>query len=135
MVKRLDNGATEGVIIQIILYCRHIDEFSTLLSTLSQLYVVTITTRWETFLRVINHTNYDLLLVEMPEQENDLLTFINSRKHGPDFNVILLNGSPTTEFLAHAFRCGVIDYFPAPIDQQLLCERVRYFVGRTSESG
>ncbi|MBN1480008.1 hypothetical protein EH223_18930 [candidate division KSB1 bacterium] len=112
----------------ILIYCHCIDEFYPLLTLLSQSVILVVTTQWDMLLSTMLKYDFDLLLLEMPQKEDDLFRLLDHIKETEDVKMILLDGSQTAEVLVQAFKYGVKDYFPTPIDQRLLGERVLFLV-------
>ena len=120
----------------ILLICRRAETYATLIEVLSHDYLVAICTKFESIQDKIERDKYSLFIIEHTLNENIVMKVL-------DFNmlvsqrgsrVILLDGQPKKEFIAAAFARGLCDYFPAPVQHELLVERVHSLVKETAST-
>ena len=109
----------------ILLFCKETNPYSRLISTLAKRYLVAVSCDVDEFCRYIKKRKYDLVLLEIPESEELFLKAVKeivSLEAKPP--IILIGGNGSESATAEAFRLGVCDYFPKPVDFELLVERV-----------
>lgn len=76
-----------------------------------------------------------LILIEIDDDDKALIAMVSEiKRQVPQAHIILLNGSIQQAILAQAFKYGISDYFPAPIDFELLYERISVILRRFDNS-
>jgi DNA-binding response OmpR family regulator len=116
---------TSTSIPQILLYCNESGICQELAVTLAQTYNIILTPDFNKLESLVLDGHYNIVLSEIPANGHDLLSMLTrifQRK--PQTHIVLLDGSPEQATVAAAFRLGVSDYFPQPINFSLLLERV-----------
>ena len=112
---------------RILLICQHAGAYALLIQALSQDYIVTVCARFEGIAGQIENHHFDLLIIEYVSNEEVVMHALElcapATHRGA--HIILLNGRPKKELLAAAFAHGLYDYFPSPVQQELLVERVK----------
>jgi len=111
----------------ILLICHDSSPYLSLIHTLSNSYAVTVCTRFEGIKKKIAEQVFDLLIIEHVPNDNIVMRALEMCRPATQqgARVILINGHPRKEFIAAAFAHGLCDYFPAPVQQELLLERVQ----------
>jgi response regulator RpfG family c-di-GMP phosphodiesterase len=72
--------------------------------------------------------SYNMAVVQINDCDKETLSQLKELVvRFPRIIIILIDGHPDQLFLAHAFRTGVKDYFPDPVDNKLLYERIAAF--------
>ena len=114
----------------ILLICQSSSAYVSLIQALSTDYAVTVCSRFEGIQKRIERQDFDLLIVEHVLNDKIVMHALELCKPATQRGapVILLDGHPRKEFIAAAFAHGLCDYFPAPMQQELLIERVQSLV-------
>jgi len=109
----------------ILLFCKETNPYFHLISKLAKKYIVAVSCDVDEFSRYIKLRRYDLVLFEIPESEQIFIkTVAEIVNLEPTPQIILLGGNSAQVAIAEAFRLGVCDYFPKPVEIDLLAERV-----------
>ena len=118
---------------RILLICRSSAPYSSLIQALSADNVITICARFEGIEKQIEQQDFDLLIIEYVLKDKIVMRALELCKPATQRGapVILLDGHPKNDFLAAAFAHGLRDYFPAPVQQDLLIERVNSLLKQT----
>ena len=121
---------------RILLICQNMRVYETLVETFSTNFVCTICSRYEDIKKHIADGEFNLILVEHSTNEDDILKILIACEQPAkiDAKVILLNGSPTKEWIAAAFSHGLCDYFPSPVKMGLLLARVQSLLQEKDET-
>lgn len=111
----------------ILLICQNTGPYFSLIRTLSIDYVVTVCSRFEGVREQIANQVFDLFIIEYSANDHLVLQMLElcrpAMQRGA--RVILIDGNPGKEFIAAAFAHGLCDYFPEPVQEALLVERVQ----------
>ena len=109
----------------IMLFCKEAYPYCQLISKLAKKCLVAVSCDADEFAKYIKQRNYDLVLLEISSSEELFLKIVGdivSLNLKPP--IILLGGNGLESAIAEAFRLGAGDYFPKPVDFDLLVERI-----------
>ena len=119
----VDNSAKNHF--KILFCCADFTLFGNLFSQLAKIYTITICNNVSELLSIVNTCFYNMALVQVTSCDNDFSKCLKDfRSHYPQIIVILINGHLHQSFLVEAFKMGIKDYFPEPVDINLLYERI-----------
>ena len=110
---------------RIVFCCSRPEAYRDLIFKLLQNHVVTVATQLYDCKSISSETLNDIYLFEIPsDEEIFLMTLQEIFELNPEINIIILNGGAKRNTIAEAFRIGVCDYFPEPVNTILLVERI-----------
>lgn len=111
---------------RILIICRRTNSYKSLIEALSTKYSVTVCVKCDDIKKRIEKKKFDLLIMEHATSEKIILQTLEDCKSvmHQGTRVILLDGHPGKEFIAKAFGQGLFDYFPTPVQQELLIDRI-----------
>jgi DNA-binding response OmpR family regulator len=111
--------------LQIVFSCHDISCYQNFMSGLAKQFIVTICQDFDQLLEILQYGKPDLVLVEVPQNKSTFLSsLINLLQKFPDLRIILVSDQLHQHELIAAFNIGTKDYFPDPVDELLLLERV-----------
>lgn len=120
-VKSTSSHATPRVIV----CCRDTDLYHELIARLTRDYIVTITAQLDNIADSLEESQNQVVLIEVPENEELFISILRELfKKDETTRIIILGGCASRASLAEAFRIGVCDYFPEPVNSELLIERL-----------
>lgn len=77
------------------------------------------------FLNKRHAVHFDIVILEMEEPLDDSLNRLKKiRQTNPGAKVIITNSGDANDAVAKAFSYGAIDFFPKPLEVDLLSERI-----------
>lgn len=114
---------------RIFFYCNNPDMYRDLISNLTRDYIVTITSQLKKLPVSLKESPNQVALLEIPDNEEVFLyTLKDILRKSPATRIVILNGCVKKTTIAEAFRMGVCDYFPKPVNHSLLVERIKALV-------
>ncbi len=117
---------------QILFYCQNVSIHANLLEELAKKYLITLACKFDMLSSLPKECAFSLIMIEIPSEKHELnkaLEDISARC--PSSKIIIFDGNPDQKTLAEAFRLGAVDYFPKPVDYDLLLERAEALMRNT----
>lgn len=115
--------------LRLVITCHDISFYQQFMSGIAEQYIITICQHFNQLKEIFQSGKADLLLIEVPENKTEFLKSLkNLTQNLPKQLIILLSDQLQQDELIAAFNMGIKDYFPAPVDEMLLLERVNSVV-------
>lgn len=122
----MDNQTDKSL--NLLFCCRDAAAFSGLYPLLAQHFTLTICNNLSAHLALEKLCCYNIAIIEVASNNDLMLSLFKELEFRfPHIIIILINGQPDQQFLTTAFKMGVKDYFPDPVDNNLLYERIISF--------
>ena len=119
---------------RVIVCCRDMDLYHELIAWLARDYIVTISSQLYDLVEYFKESRNQVALIEIPENEEEFLyTLQQIFKENATTRIIILDGNAKRTTIAEAFRMGVTDYFPGPINDTLLIERIGVLIEKSGK--
>ena len=101
---------------------------------LAEKYTVTLVHQGTDLIEHLRESRYDLLLYIIPSLSNNITSILrNLVLNQPTLSIMLLDGEPKQTTIIEAFQIGICDYFPKPINQGLVVERINAILQQKSQ--
>ncbi|NOY60192.1 MAG: hypothetical protein GXO75_14855 [Calditrichaeota bacterium] len=117
---------------QILFCCQNASTFVDLIGGLAKKYLITLACEFDMLSSLPKECVFSLIMMEIPSKKNELIKAFEDISAGyPSPKIIIFDGNHDQKTLAEAFKRGAVDYFPKPVDYDLLLERTEALMRNT----
>ncbi len=114
---------------RILLCCENLAEMGPIALALAEKSILTLVRGVRELTPLLAECRYQIITLCVRKQTEETLSILRQMiKLSPQACIVLVNGRPNQELLHEAFRLGIKDFFPAPVNQTLLIERIEHLL-------
>ncbi|NLP08962.1 response regulator [bacterium] len=114
---------------RILLCCENLAEMGPIALALAEKSILTLVRGVRDLTPMLAEGRYQIITLCVRKQTEETLSILRQMiKLSPQTCIVLVNGHPNQELLHEAFRLGIKDFFPAPVNQALLIERIEHLL-------